>query len=161
MLKQVLGVLLLFSLFCFKADEGIPVIKWSALEKYMNTEPDQLKIINFWATWCKPCMEELPYFEKIHREYKGKNVEVLLVSLDQASHAHHKVKASLEKNGITAQVVLLDEVDFNQWINKIDEQWSGSIPATLIIHRKKKIHLFHEKELTFEELQHIISTINP
>jgi thiol-disulfide isomerase/thioredoxin len=133
----------------------VEVIKWPSLEQYINKHEDKIKVINFWATWCKPCMEELPHFEKIHREYKDKNVEVLLVSLDQASMTH-KVKASLKKNDITAKVVLLDEVDFNKWISSVDSTWSGSIPATLIISKNNTGKAFYEKQFNEQQLEELI-----
>jgi len=105
-------------------------------------------------------MEELPHFETLHKEYKDKNVEVLLVSLDQASMTD-KVKASLKKNNITARVILLDEVDFNKWINLVDTTWSGSIPATLIISKDNTSKAFYEKQFTHQQLEQIIHSLNP
>lgn len=138
----------------------IEVIKWPKLEEYINKKEDKIKVINFWATWCKPCVEELPHFEKIHQQYKDKNVEVLLVSLDQASMTD-KVKASLKKNNITARVVLLDEVDFNKWINQVDTTWSGSIPATLIVSKNNTSKAFYEKQFTQRELEELIHSLKP
>ncbi|MDB5258329.1 MAG: thioredoxin [Chitinophagaceae bacterium] len=138
----------------------IEVIKWPTLEEYINKKQGKVKVINFWATWCKPCMEELPYFEQIHRDYKDKNVEVLLVSLDQASMTD-KVKASLRKNNITAKVVLLDEVDFNKWINAVDTTWSGSIPATLVISKNNTTKAFYEKQFTQQQLEELIHSLKP
>ena len=138
----------------------VEVVKWPTLEAYINQKNDKIKVINFWATWCRPCMEELPYFEKIHKQYQDKNIEVLLVSLDQAS-MKDKVKASLEKNNITAKVVLLDEVDFNKWINRVDTTWSGAIPATLIITKNNNSKQFYEKEFSFQELDNLIHSLNP
>ncbi len=152
--------LLLFSFF-IKGEKSVEVLKWPQLKTILENDNGKVKIVNFWATWCKPCMQELPDFEKINLEYKDKNVEVLLVSLDQAALANTRVKASLEKNNITARVVLLDEVDFNKWINNIDSTWSGAIPATLVIYQKKNIRQFHEKQFSYAELKQIITTLNP
>lgn len=138
----------------------VEVWKWPALEQYINQKSDKVKVINFWATWCRPCMEELPHFEKIHRQYKDQNVEVLLVSLDQASMTD-KVKNSLKKNDITAKVVLLDEVDFNKWINQVDTTWSGSIPATLIIDKNNTSKQFYEKTFTPSQLEQLVQSLNP
>ncbi len=138
----------------------VEVIKFPALEEYMYQKNDKVKVINFWATWCKPCMEELPHFEKMHRQYKDKNVEVLLVSLDQASMIN-KVKNSLKKNDITAKVVLLDEVDFNKWINEVDSTWTGSIPATLIISKNNTSKQFYERQFTQQQLEQLIHSLNP
>jgi thiol-disulfide isomerase/thioredoxin len=152
--------LILFSFF-IKGEKSVEVLKWPQLQSILEKDNDKIKIVNFWATWCKPCMQELPDFEKINLEYKDKNVEIILVSLDQAALANTRVKASLEKNNITARVVLLDEVDFNKWINHVDSTWSGAIPATLVIYQKTNIRQFREKQFSYTELKQIINTINP
>ena len=157
-MKSFALLALLMSLLALKHD--VVVVKWPVLEEYIHQKNDKIKVINFWATWCKPCMEELPYFEKIHKQYQDKNVEILLVSLDQASMSS-KVKTSLEKNNITAKVVLLDEVDFNKWINQIDSTWSGAIPATLIITKNNTSKKFYEKQFTQQELEELIQSLNP
>ena len=157
-MKSFVLLALLIGLLPLKRD--VKVVKWTTLEQYINQKNDTIKVINFWATWCKPCMEELPYFEKMHRQYQDKNVEVLLVSLDQVS-MKNKVKASLEKNGITAKVILLDEVNFNKWINHVDTTWSGAIPATLIIAKNNKSKHFYEKQFTLPELEGLIQSLNP
>ena len=152
--------LILFSFF-IKGEKSVEVLKWPQLQSILEKDNGKVKIVNFWATWCKPCMQELPDFEKINLEYKDKNVEVILVSLDQAALANTRVKASLEKNNITARVVLLDEVDFNKWIKQVDSTWSGAIPATLVIYQKTNIRQFREKQFSYTELKQIINTINP
>ena len=158
MMKSLVLLILVMGLVSLEGD--VKVVKWPALEQYIQQKNDKVKVINFWATWCKPCMEELPHFETLHKEYKDKNVEVLLVSLDQASMTD-KVKASLKKNNITARVILLDEVDFNKWINLVDTTWSGSIPATLIISKDNTSKAFYEKQFTHQQLEQIIHSLNP
>ena len=112
---------------------------------------DTLYIVNFWATWCKPCVAELPEFERIHTEYLGKPVKVILVSIDFREDLNTKLVPFLKKNKYTAEVVLLDEVDGNKFINKIDSTWTGAIPATLMRQGGKK--KFLEKQLKYEALK--------
>jgi len=113
-----------------------------------------IKVINFWATWCKPCIEELPYFEEVNHTYD--NVEVILVSLDLPTAVDTKVKSFLEKKSIQSKVVLLDETDFNAFIDKIDPRWSGAIPATLIVDNSGKRSAFYEKQFQAGELDSAI-----
>jgi len=138
----------------------INVIKWPELQEYINQKNDTIKIIHFWATWCKPCMEEMPDFEKIHQHYNNQKVEVLLVSLDQVA-LKEKVVTSLSKKGITAKVALLDEVDFNKWIDRVDSTWSGAIPATLIVKTNSNYKKFYEKQFSYQELKNLIESLNP
>ena len=89
-------------------------------------------MINFWATWCAPCVKELPYFEKVNKEFKNKNVEVILLSLDFPSQIETKLIPYLKRNKIKSKVILLDDSKMNTWVPKVSEQWDGGIPATLI-----------------------------
>jgi thiol-disulfide isomerase/thioredoxin len=155
-MKSIL--LLLLVPFFMTQTATVEVLKWPALEKHMTEKNGKIKIINFWATNCKPCVEELPHFEQLHRSF-GNQVEVILVSVDEASTAETKVNPVLERSRITAKVLLLDEVDANSWINKVDPTWSGAIPATVVIDQNNNRQLF-EKPLSYQELVKIIHDIH-
>lgn len=135
-------------------------VDFIGLEPYLNKADDKTYIVNFWATWCKPCVEELPYFEQAGKKYKDQNVEVLLVSLDFPNQADKQLKPFIEKNKITSPVILLNDPDQNSWISKVDSSWTGAIPATLIFNKNKRA--FYEKSFTLETLQiEINKFINP
>ena len=113
---------------------------------------DSVMVINFWATWCKPCIQEIPSFDSLAQNNKG--VKVLLVSLDFAEDIQKKVNPFLKKNGVKAECVLLDEVNGNEFINKISAKWSGAIPATLF--RSGEVKILVEKKMHLKEIsEHI------
>ena len=129
--------------------------KFDEFEKAVIKEDDNVYVINFWATWCAPCVKELPHFEKLHAE--NKNVKVILVSLDSQKDLEKKLLPFVDRKKITAEVIMLSDKDYNAWLPKIDKEWSGSIPATLIIHGKK--HLFAEREFDhFAELNDYVNS---
>jgi thiol-disulfide isomerase/thioredoxin len=131
--------------------------KFDALEKELFKENDTLYVVNFWATWCAPCVKELPYFETFSKENSTQKVKVILVSLDFEKQKESKLIPFLKKKKITSDVVLLLEKDYNNWLPKVDKNWSGSIPATLLIKGKKR--QFVEKEFeSAEELKEYITT---
>ena len=134
-----------------KMKAKIPSLDFSELNKFLTIENDTTYVVNFWATWCRPCIKELPAFEKLTSDYKGIKLKVLLVSLDFPDKIDSQVVPFLEKNDIQSQVLLLDDGDANSWIPKVSEKWSGAIPATLIYN--KNTRLFYERSFTFEELQ--------
>lgn len=136
----------------------VQVVKWEGLEKELAAKNGKIKVVNFWMSGCKTCVEELPHFEQLHRSF-GNQVEVILVSLDKESAEETKVKPILEKSRITAKTFLLDEVDSNSWINKIDPTWSGAIPATVIIDQNNNRHIYQQK-LTYAELVKMIHDIH-
>lgn len=126
----------------------IPVLNFEQFEKYLNIDDDNIHVVNFWATWCAPCVKELPYFEAVNAEYADKNVKVLLVSLD---FNLKKLNVFLAKNELKSQKVLLDDPDQNAWIPKVSPDWSGAIPATVIYGKGKR--KFYEKSFTKAELE--------
>lgn len=139
-------------------DKGFIVksFNFDGLENYIKPQNDTIYIVNFWATWCKPCIEELPYFEKINEEYGSENVKVILISMDMSKQVLSRLIPFLEKNKIKSEVVLLNDVDADAWINKVDPSWSGALPATLIYNSKKR--LFFEQSFTYQTLSEQLNT---
>lgn len=138
---------------CQSSAQDIKVIKLPDLENIIKSEKSEVLVINFWATFCKPCLEEIPLFEEIDQK---ENVKVLLVSMDFASQKA-LVETYQNSNSIQSEVVLLDEPDYDSWIPKIDSTWSGALPATLIINTKTNKKQFKEGIYLKEDL---IKTIN-
>lgn len=133
------------------------VIKFDELQKILDGNSSQIQVINFWATWCAPCVKELPLLEKL-AEQENLNVKITLVSLDYADKID-KVNSFVSRKNIQSDVLLLDEIDYNSWIDKVDKQWSGAIPATLIINPKTKQRIFLEKELREGDLEKAIISL--
>ncbi len=129
----------------------IPIYNFKDFEPLLSIDDEKIRIINFWATWCKPCVSELPYFELINSKYSNKGVEVILVSLDLADQIESKLIPFVKKLRMESKIVLLDDTDANNWIPKVNENWSGSIPATIIY--KGNTSFFYEKSLTYNELE--------
>jgi thiol-disulfide isomerase/thioredoxin len=130
------------------------VLTFSDFEPHLHLSNDTLYLVNFWASWCTPCVDELPAFERIGKEYSEDKVKVLLVSLDFPKQIESRLMPFIEKNDIDSEVLVLNDPDANKWIDKVDPEWTGSIPATLIYSRSDRI--FHEGIYTYEELKQII-----
>ncbi|WP_346881397.1 TlpA disulfide reductase family protein [uncultured Algibacter sp.] len=132
-------------------DLGFEIYDYNGFKKFLSVNDGKVHVINFWATWCGPCVKELPYFEKLHEQYKNSNVDVILVSLDFPHLYESKLKPFIEDNKLKSKVIALDDADMNTWIPKIDEDWSGSIPATIIY--KNSERKFFEQSFTYDELE--------
>ena len=126
-------------------------------KKILQKNNDTTYVVNFWATWCKPCVKELPYFERINKDYADKKVKVILASLDFPNKVQSQVVPFIKKNKLHSEIVLLDDADANSWIPKVSEEWSGAIPATVIY--KNDSRTFYEKSFTYEELKTEIQKI--
>jgi len=133
----------------------IPVVDFDGLEEYLGQFRDKTVVVNFWATWCKPCVKELPYFEEATSHYNEDEVVVVLVSLDFAKKMDSSLKPFVKEKKLQSRVVLLDAPDANKWIDRVSPEWSGAIPATIIIKGDKRA--FYEQSFdSFKDLDQII-----
>src|SRR5690606_13934075 len=137
--------------------QDIKVIKFNSLEKIMNANAAEVQVINFWATWCAPCIKELPLFEALNKQ-NDSGIKVTLISMDFADQVG-RVKEFAKRRNLTTEILLLDEIDYNAWIDKVDPSWSGAIPATLVINPVNGKRKFVEKELKEGELEAIIASV--
>jgi thiol-disulfide isomerase/thioredoxin len=135
----------------------VDVVKFSYLDSLGKSKSDTTYVINFWATWCGPCVHELPNFEKLNADYAGKKVKVILVSMDFPNTLNSRLIPFVKEKGMKAKVVLMNDPDYNSWIDRIDKSWSGGLPATLIVNGSTKRHEFYEKELTYDELNKLLN----
>jgi thiol-disulfide isomerase/thioredoxin len=121
---------------------------------------DTTYVINFWATWCKPCVEELPYLEQIHEVYAGQAVKVILVSLDFPSQVESKLIPFMEEWKLQSDVVVLTDGKYNDWIGRVSEEWDGAIPVTLI-YRNSDRRFISGAVHSFTELKSVIDALLP
>jgi thiol-disulfide isomerase/thioredoxin len=134
----------------------VKMYTYEELKPLLERKDDKTYIVNFWATWCAPCVKELPYFEKINKEYAIHNVEVILVSLDFPKQIDKKLIPFINKNKLQAKVVLLNDMNEDVWIQAIDKSWSGAIPATLIYNKNDR--KFYEQSFDYETLENELQT---
>ena len=151
--------LILFAFFTFfvvadLAAQEIPVYNFQQFEPLLHQKNDTTYVINFWATWCKPCVQELPHFLELNSQYSDKKFKMILVSLDFASQLDSNVKPYVREHGVNAEVILLSDPDYNSWIDKVNKAWTGSIPATVVYN--KDFYFFKENSMTYDELNTII-----
>ena len=162
MLKHILlgcSVILFFSCKGQKKEENlvakaekssVKVVDFESLTPYLEAKDDKTYVVNFWATWCAPCVKELPYFQELDSQFSDDQLSLLFVSLDFPDKVESKLIPFIEKRGMKEKVVLLDDSNENEWIPKIDENWSGALPATLIFNKDKRV--FYEQSFTKEQL---------
>jgi len=136
------------------ANDEIAIMDFDTFSPMLEKEDEYTYVINFWATWCAPCVREIPYFEKLHENYKDKNLRVILVSLDNPDHLDSRVIPFIENHNLKSEIILLDDVSANRWIPLVSEEWSGAIPATVIYNNS--FRGFYEKEFKYDELKEIV-----
>ncbi len=152
MLTKILPLGLILFLSVPALAQDIPFIKPADLERWKNHPSDTVFVLNFWATWCGPCVKELPAFEKLNKRYTSKPVKVVLVSADFKRNVETALKNFVRKQQLKSLVVFMDEPNANKWVNLISPDWSGSIPATFIVSKKRGFVWFHEGPLKYRAL---------
>jgi thiol-disulfide isomerase/thioredoxin len=146
MKKKAVIITLLIGLSQYLWAQKIELVNRDWITQMSQNKSDTTYVINFWATWCKPCVEEIPHFEKLYATYKNQKVKVIMVSCD--------FKKQLE-----TIVVFMNEPNPNNWIDKVDEKFTGAIPATLIINGSSNFRYFSEGETTYERLEQVIKPL--
>ena len=141
------------------AGQEITFIKVPELERILNKPDDKLYVLNFWASWCGPCVEELPYFEKIAGTVDTTKVEFLFISLDFPSQVENKLKPFLKKNNINIKVAVMMDLDYNTWVHKVDPDWQGNLPATLFFNNNRKIKVFRPESLEETQLKDLLVSL--
>jgi len=159
-MKNLLFILV-FGLMWSEQAQQIKTVTPQWIDEMNTSKSDTLYIVNFWATWCKPCVEELPYFEQLADSCANKKVKIYLVTTDMRKDIATRVTDFVKTKKLTQQVVFINEVNADKWINKVSEDWSGAIPATLMLKGDIGYRHFKEGELTFEELQLLVSQVIP
>ena len=154
MVKKCFITLFFISLLGSCKNEEITFVQsytYNELKTLLEKNDGKTYVINFWATWCAPCVKELPAFEKINKEYATKNVTVILVSLDFPKQVAKRLIPFINKKKLQSRVVLLNDINENFWIKAIDSTWSGAIPATIIYNGKDR--KFYEQSFDYDQLE--------
>lgn len=134
-------LLLILPVALLLVNEKVTTIDLQQLQNKVQRENDTLYVVNFWATWCRPCVKEMPYFEEANKKFAAQKVKVIFVCLDVPKELE-RVNKFVEERNILAETYLLDAGNPNSWIDEIEPQWGGSIPATILYKNGKKVGFF-------------------
>jgi thiol-disulfide isomerase/thioredoxin len=134
-------------------------IDLEGLERHLAGEKGRIVVVNFWATWCEPCREEFPELIRLHQHYASRGLTLLSISLDSP-----RVRDTLVKNFLAEQkppfpAFIKTGGDDDAFINALDPDWSGALPATFIYDRqgRRRQALFGEQ--TFQSLEGYIQPL--
>jgi thiol-disulfide isomerase/thioredoxin len=135
----------------------IRILNYEQLKPMLHQDNDTTYVVNFWATWCSPCMAELPYFLELDSLYAGKPMKLVLISLDFKKDYLRKLQPFVKSKNLEDNVVVLEDNNANFWINDIEPSWGGAIPATLVY--KGSQRSFYER--TFHHVDELKEIVKP
>lgn len=156
---KILVLAVMISVSSFASAQEIIEMKIGELESYIQSRKGSA-VINFWATWCGPCIEEMPWFNKIVPEYRGDKNELIFVSLDSKRAFPDQIKAMINRKQLNATFIWLNETNADEFCPRIDAKWGGSIPATLFVNHKNSYRKFLEEQISPTELRKELRALN-
>ena len=148
--------LLTFLLACgasYASAQHIPSVHITELTELASRKSDSIWVINFWATYCAPCVKEMPHLEQVAGRYRNRNVGLIFVSLDFPESYPNALGRFVAKKNIRSAVVWLNETDADYFCNAVDKSWGGAIPATWIVNTATGYRRFYGDAFTAETFE--------
>jgi peroxiredoxin len=133
----------------------LELIDQQALAQLVRNDTDKIRLINVWATWCIPCIVELPEFVTINRMYRRRNFELVTISADEPEIESRVLKV-LEENHVAATNYLFDSSNRDQLFDSIDKQWEGALPYTILVAPGGKVVYRKHGDIDPQELKRAI-----
>jgi len=135
MIKIASAILLTFSMFsCSQqtfSQELLPASKVT-LDSIKEANKGKVILFNFWATWCKPCVEEFPDLMDINKKYKDADFKLVFVTLDFGDALKKNTKEFLKNNKVDFTTYYNGFAKDDELINYMNKDWDGAIPGTFI-----------------------------
>jgi len=164
----VFHILLSSSLFLFSVCGNSPLtLKYGnaaeIMEQAKSHTDREVVLLNFWATWCKPCVKEFPMIVELSRNYKKRGLIVYFISVDWLEN-EDQVKIFLKAQGVKGISYIKDRQNDELFINDISNSWSGAVPFTILIDKQGNLAEQWESEKSEEyfikALEKVVDPIN-
>jgi thiol-disulfide isomerase/thioredoxin len=117
---------------------NVQAVEGPALKQAINSHKGKVVVLNLWATWCPPCVEEFPDLVKLHNNYRAKGLVMIAASLDEPEDKG-KVVEFVSKQKASFPVYLRSKGNEEAFINPIDKEWPGAVPVTYVYNRAGKL----------------------
>ncbi len=137
MKKAVLAFIFLLILVNISLPQDVrKVSSLNQIDSLKSSYDGNVTLVNFWASWCKPCVEEFPDLLRLRSDYTGKGLKVVFISLDFPEEVNTKLIPFLKKNNVDFTTFYGDFKNTEEIMDYFDKKWDGAIPATFIFDRK-------------------------
>ena len=140
-------LLVFFAFLVMASFAQVKKIKITDLEEHIQ-KSDHPMLISFWATWCAPCVEEIPWLQEGVSKFADQKVELVLVSMDFPRDYPAKLEAFIKQRGFKATFYWLDETNADYFCPKVNARWQGGIPANLFVYNKTGYRRFFDRAMT-------------
>jgi len=114
------------------SETPVGMLKPVDFKKFKDSAKGKVLVINFWATWCGPCVAEFPEFVALDKKYREKGVKVVGISADETSDVKTKVIPFLKEQKVPFDILVQDTDDPQEMIDVVNKEWPGTLPATFV-----------------------------
>lgn len=157
-MKTIVIIACIFLMAPVAFSQTIKKVKITEVEEYIKNSDHPL-VVNCWATWCAPCVEEIPYFMETVKKYSDQKVELLLISLDFSTSYPNKIQELIKKKHFDATFFWLNETNADYFCPKIDPKWDGTLPSTVFINNKTGYRQFYGRPMTDRQIELEVSKL--
>jgi len=134
-MKKIFPILLIIIFGCDKDNFKLKTVDASDINKQVEShQGNKAVLINFWATYCAPCIEEFPMIVDLSKQYKDKDLKVYFVSADWLDREDEVINF-LKEAGVEGLSFIKEEGNDNNFINAISREWSGALPFTIVYNK--------------------------
>lgn len=116
-------------------ESGLVPLDEAAFQRMITSQRGRVLLVDFWATWCAPCREELPKLVGLYSRYQQKGLSFVTISCDEPEQRAQAL-AFVEKQAAPRPYYIRQAKDDDQFINAIDPKWSGALPALFLFDRR-------------------------
>jgi thiol-disulfide isomerase/thioredoxin len=136
---------------------AIKNISEKGIKDLVAQKKGKVLLINFWATWCPPCLEEFPALVKISSAYKDKGLEVVGISMNDVAEMND-LQAFLRKQKPSFAIYIAGTVE-DKFYTAIDKRWTSEIPLTMIYDKEGKLRYFHNDARTYAQFEKDVQSL--
>ena len=115
-----------------QAEPKVGTLKPADFNKFKDSARGKVLVLNFWATWCGPCVAEFPELVALDAKYRDKGVKLVGITADDPDDVQPKVIPFIKKQKVKFDIVLQDTEDPQEMFDKINKDWPGVLPATFV-----------------------------
>jgi thiol-disulfide isomerase/thioredoxin len=140
-----------------QAGQKIGTLKPADFGKFKDSAKGKVLVLNFWATWCGPCVAEFPELVALDAKYRDKGVKFVGITADDAEDVQPKVIPFIKKHQVKFDIVQQNLEDSEELMNQITKDWNGVIPVTVVYDKQGNLAYSHfgiiDRDLLVAEIE--------
>lgn len=133
--------------------EAPTMVDAPAIQELVRAQQGRVVLLNFWATWCPPCLVEFPEIVALEKEFRSRGLTVISVSADSPKRVESDLIPFLEKHPPSFPIYVMQTDDVDAFMHRIDPEWDGTLPTTFFIDRQGKIVFKRFAAMSREKLE--------